>query len=133
MVFSSVNNSPTRRDSRPSSTSPTSYSNASLRVGVQSICPPGSSFAVRGLDPTDGDADGLVGEIRFPVEPGGLELREDLVDESLGMPQDLNGDGFVDDQDHADDYRLLPVSVTLRWKGTLRVQTFELRTLLADR
>ena len=34
---------------------------------------PGSGFTVNGLDPTDDDADGLVGEIRFPahVRTGG--------------------------------------------------------------
>lgn len=95
---------------------------------------PGAGFAVNGLDPVDGDPDGLVGEIRFPtvLGAGGLELREDVLDESLGMPRDLDGNGAVDAVDHGDDYRLLPVSLTLRWKGVTGVRSLEVQTLLAD-
>ena len=94
-----------------------------------------AGFAVPGLDPLDDDADGLVGEFRFPSVSGaaGPELREDVVDERLGMPRDLNGDGVVDALDHRNDYRLLPVAVTLRWKGQSGPRTLELETLIADR
>ena len=92
-------------------------------------------FAVQGLDPLDDDADGLVGEIRFPGVDGvtGAELREDVLDERLGMPRDLNGDGVVDALNHRGDYRLLPVAVTLRWKGQSGQRSLELESLIADR
>ena len=96
---------------------------------------PGAGFAVFGLDPADDDPDGLVGEIRFPtiVNGGVLELREDVEDPILGMPRDLDGSGAIDDEDQDDDYMLLPVSLTLRWKGRSGVRTMEVQTLLADR
>lgn len=94
---------------------------------------PGPRFDVPGLEALDSAADGLVGEIVFPTleglpDAGGggalgggatpvQQLREDFVDERLGMPRDLNGDLVVDDLDHAEDYFLLPVLVELRWKG----------------
>jgi hypothetical protein len=93
---------------------------------------PGSGFAVAGLDPAPDDPDGLVGELRFPTLTGS-ELREDVADEDLGMPRDLDGRNGVDASDHKDDYRLLPVEVTLRWRGTSGIRTLTLRTLLADR
>ena len=92
---------------------------------------PGSGFAVAGLMPTEGDADGLVGEILFPTI--GLELREDLEDAGLGMPRDLSGDNFVDRANHAGDYRLLPVLLRLRWNQGGLERSMEVRTLLADR
>jgi prepilin-type N-terminal cleavage/methylation domain-containing protein len=92
---------------------------------------PGSAFAVEGLRPVQGDADGLVGEIVFPAS--GVELREDLVDEELGMPRDLNGDDQIDALDHSGDFKLLPVLVRLRWEGLGGEQTREIRTLLANR
>jgi len=96
---------------------------------------PGAGFAVEGLDPVDDDPDGLVGEIRFPATPGaaGPELHENLDDEVLGMPRDLNGDGMIDESDHKGDYRLLPVALTLRWKGRTGIRSLELQTVLADR
>jgi len=88
-------------------------------------------FAIEGLSPADGDADGLVGEIVFPTVGG--ELREHLEDEKLGMPRDLNGDGDIDFENHSDDYRLLPVLVRARWKGSGGERFMEISTLLADR
>ncbi|HKX46296.1 MAG TPA: hypothetical protein VJP77_06305 [Planctomycetota bacterium] len=93
---------------------------------------PGPAFAVAGLDPVEGDPDGLVGEIVFPATEAG-ELREDLVLPELALPRDLNADGLVDTDDHAADYRLLPVLVRLRWEGRSGVRELEVRTLLADR
>jgi type II secretory pathway pseudopilin PulG len=96
---------------------------------------PGPGFEVTGLTPVDGDADGLVGEIRFPTVDGssGPQLREDVLDEALGMPRDLDGLDGIDGDDHRDDYRLLPVEVTLRWKGRTGIRTLSLQTLLTER
>jgi hypothetical protein len=100
--------------------------------GVNSA--PGRNFAVDGLRLADGDADGFAGEIVFPAldaAPG--VLREDYVDKQLGLPRDLNGDGVVDGDDHADDHLMLPVLVRVEWMGpngsTCKT---ELRTILAN-
>jgi hypothetical protein len=58
-----------------------------------------------------------VGRIVLPVNADG-ELREDLDMPALGMPQDLNGDGLIDDRDHRDDYIVLPVLLRLSWRGS---------------
>jgi hypothetical protein len=97
---------------------------------------PGNGFAVPGLSPVAGDEDGLVGEIVFPTFEGdfGPELREDVDDATLGMPRDLSGNGLVDiGVNYADDYRLLPVALRLRWEGASGERTMEIRTLIADR
>lgn len=94
---------------------------------------PGPGFAVPGLEPVDGDPDGLVGEVLFPASdavPG--MLREDLVNDALGMPRDLDGDGVVDGFDHSTDYQILPVVVRLRWRGTNGETQAQFRTLLGD-
>jgi hypothetical protein len=33
------------------------------------------------------------------------------------MRRDLDGDGTIDGDDHAADYRVLPVRVRVRWRG----------------
>lgn len=92
---------------------------------------PGASFDVDGLDPIDGDPDGRVGEISFPVTAGALGvLREDLALSALGMPLDLDGDGVVDASDHSGDYRLLPVRVRLQWRGRAGTSRLEFKTIL---
>lgn len=97
---------------------------------------PGNRFAVQGLSPPSGVADGTVGEVILPqVNTGGpidvrLELREDFVAPELGLPRDLNGDLIVDDRDHSGDYRVLPVSVSLRWQGVNGERSFRMHTLL---
>jgi hypothetical protein len=91
---------------------------------------PGAAFEVDGLDPQTADADGFVGAISFPG--GGAVLREDADDPELGMPRDLDGDGAVDAQDHAADYRLLPVRVTVQWTGKTGARSVELVTVLGD-
>jgi len=73
---------------------------------------PGSRFHVPGLDPIV--QGGFVGRVDFPVTGG--QLREDVNDDSLTMPRDLNGDGVVDALDHSVDRILLPVKVTVEWK-----------------
>jgi len=92
---------------------------------------PGASFAVDGLTALEDDGDGIVGEIVFPVE--GNELREDADLTTLGMPLDLDGLNGVDNADHADDYRLLPVLVRVAWRGADGPMQVELRTILAQR
>ncbi|MFT4540763.1 MAG: prepilin-type N-terminal cleavage/methylation domain-containing protein [Planctomycetota bacterium] len=74
---------------------------------------PGSSFDVDGKSPWVGSVS--VGEVIFPGD--GIELREDFVDRELGMPRDLNGDGVIDDLNHASDYTILPLRVRVRWSG----------------
>lgn len=94
---------------------------------------PGANFSVAGLNPAEGDADGLPGEVIFPsvtAAPG--ELREDAVDAALGTPRDLDGDGVVDAVDHANDYLLLPVRVRVRWRSAAGTGVAELRTLIAN-
>jgi prepilin-type N-terminal cleavage/methylation domain-containing protein len=95
---------------------------------------PGSHFAVSGLLPRTGDADGKVGEIVFPCasDAPGI-LREDLPGEALAIPLDLNLDGLVDGGDHAGDYLILPVLVRLEWQHQREQRQFELRTILGAR
>lgn len=95
---------------------------------------PGAGFAVASLSPMAGDADGLAGEIVFPTTHvlGALELREDAFVPRLEMPRDLNGDGVVDDEDHAGDYRILPVLVRVEWRSPAGKARLEMATLLAD-
>ncbi|MFN0244249.1 MAG: hypothetical protein ACKVWV_15275 [Planctomycetota bacterium] len=96
---------------------------------------PGANFAVFGLDVTDGDADGRAGQIEFPTldVAGVLQLREDVVDLTLGMPRDLNGSGTTDALDHANDYRLLPVRVRVQWRGVAGPRTLTAEGMLAAR
>jgi len=89
---------------------------------------PGDDFAVAGLDPQAVDADGMVGSIEFPGT--GTTLLEDGDDVELGLPRDLDGLGGVDANDHASDYRVLPVRVVIRWNGQNGARTFELVTVL---
>jgi hypothetical protein len=92
---------------------------------------PGQDFAVAGLEPQKDDADGLAGSIEFPGT--GATLREDVEDVELGMPRDLNGDGPpLDADDHADDYRILPVRIVVRWNGQNGARTFQLVTVLTE-
>ena len=94
---------------------------------------PGANFAVTGLSPREDDDDGFVGEVVFPTMPGlPLELREDFVSTELGMPRDLNGDGFSDALNHALDYRILPVQVRVRWRTAAGPGLIVLNTMLAN-
>lgn len=92
---------------------------------------PGAAFLVPGLDLRNGDPDGMHGQVLFPTDGGAL--REDLVDDVLGMPRDLDLDGAIDGVDHAGDYRLLPVLVRVEWRSGARERLLEIQTLLADR
>ena len=84
------------------------------------------------LNVQPGDADGMVGQIRFPTAPAGVTLRENIVDASLGMPRDLNGDGIWDDVGHSGDYIALPVTIRLDWAGVTGNRSLELDMLLVD-
>ena len=55
-----------------------------------------------------------------------------MTDPRLCMPRDLNGDKVIDGEDHSLDYMVLPVTVSVRWKGKGGVRTFELHTMLAQ-
>ncbi|MEN8150099.1 MAG: hypothetical protein ABFS86_09760 [Planctomycetota bacterium] len=55
--------------------------------------------------------------VELPLTKEG-ELREDAVRPELGLPRDLNGDGVIDDEDHRDDYVILPVAVRVTWTGS---------------
>ena len=95
---------------------------------------PGPGFAVAGLDPQDGDPDGLVGRIMLPFVPGApTVLRENLVDPSFGLPRDLDGDGAVDGGDRAGDYLVLPVRIRIEWTGPSGNRSSEVQALIASR
>jgi len=91
---------------------------------------PGASFAVQGLAPQAGDADGLPGEILLPAD--GPELYEDEDNELFGLPRDLNMDSVVDALDHSGDYRVLPVLVRVSWQGRTGPRTIRLLTTIGD-
>ena len=94
---------------------------------------PGPGFSAGRLKAAEDDPDGLPGQILFPVgvgPTGELELREDLQALRFGLPFDLNGDGQVTPGSVAEDYRLLPVVVRVRWRSASSVQEIELRTWL---
>jgi type II secretory pathway pseudopilin PulG len=98
---------------------------------------PGAAFDVRGLTPQEGDPDGRVGRIVFPVVelPGGVQaLREDVVEPRLGMTaplfMDLNNDGDAVD-DVTNDYTLLPVRLIVEWTGAGGNRSYELDLLLS--
>lgn len=90
---------------------------------------PGSTFAVEGLDGTDSSLNGHAGVVILPGD--GPVLREDVVIPELTMPRDLNGDIRVDNQDHSDDFILLPVTVRVRWSGHAGVRQFQMSTLMS--
>jgi prepilin-type N-terminal cleavage/methylation domain-containing protein len=90
---------------------------------------PGPHFAVEGLRPRPGDADGMVGEVILPAQ--GSVLLENGDNPALDMPRDLNGDLHVDAADHASDYLVLPVQVRLEWTGRSGERRFERFTMLA--
>ncbi|MBI4243634.1 MAG: type II secretion system protein [Planctomycetes bacterium] len=97
---------------------------------------PGSNFDVSGLYPSPLDNDGKVGRIFFPTifnEVTNIqELREDLQDASLGMPMDLNGDGVIDSNNHANDYKILPIRIEIKWDEDGREKMHFLTTIIGQ-
>lgn len=95
---------------------------------------PGNRFAVDGFEALPGWPAGLVGEVHFPlVQVGGeWQLREDVEDEALGLPRDLNGDSMIDELDHRGDYLVLPVRVTVDWQARSGPRHIEVFTLFAE-
>lgn len=93
-----------------------------------------AGFAVAGIPVLDGDADGLAGEIVFPDAwvGGALQLREDYAADTFGQTWDLNLDGEIDDEDHSNDYQVLPVLVRVEWRGRGGKSKIELRTTLIE-
>ena len=117
---------------------------------------PGNRFAIDGLESVTGAPPGLVGRYWFPTltvqaTGGGItignktlsgpsggtsnatyQLREDIVDATLGLPRDLDGDNVIDDKNHALDYLLLPVRVEIEWQSATGVRRFSVVTQLTD-
>lgn len=92
---------------------------------------PGDGFEVVGLQALPDDADGLVGQVLFPVDPKDPAVLCETVSDFPGMPRDLNLDGDSTDADVTADCVLLPVVVRLEWRGPGGApQTYELRSLL---
>lgn len=103
--------------------------------GGLTVAARGPNFAVRGLEAAANDPDGLCARVMFPSQVvGGVEqLREDVVDPELGMPQDLNGDGPVDAANHSNAYVLLPVRVRIEWRGAAGRRTLDLNSIVCLR
>jgi hypothetical protein len=113
---------------------------------------PGQYFDVQGLTALDDAPLGKAGQIFFPSQAvqvtssggGGKKslgttttttqwhLREDFVDEALGMPRDLNGDNVIDTLDHGTDYIVLPVHIRVSWQSPTGTRHFDLLTQLGD-
>jgi hypothetical protein len=89
---------------------------------------PGQYFAVSGLSPQKGFTATQVGKIVFPQ--AGTQLREDVVNSTLGMPCDLNGDKVIDSNDHSADYVRLPVEIQISWAGAEGNQTITIPAIL---
>lgn len=111
--------------------------NTSAADNPAGVVSPGRNFAVFGLEPQAGDADGFVGEVTFPtLVVGGVEqLREDVVDAELGMPRDLNGVFTPGDDllNHALDYRVLPMRVRVAWRGVSGDRTLAAECMFSER
>ena len=91
---------------------------------------PGSGFAVPGLDAVASDADGLCGEIQFPVSSGAAGQINETLTSFPGMPRDLNVDGDASDTNVTADHAFLPVRIAVTWQGSNGVSTVEVVTTL---
>ena len=95
---------------------------------------PGAAFDVPGLTARPDDPDGHVGRIVFPTVDllGGKQaLREDVVDERLGMlagvGRDLNGNGELPNDDQMTvGYVILPARLIVEWTGAGGDRSYEL-------
>jgi type II secretory pathway pseudopilin PulG len=95
---------------------------------------PGASIVVAGLRPLPGAAGGAVGRIVFPTRTAGTAVAvfENVADDNLGMPRDLNGDNQIDAANTITDYRILPVMVQFDWLGANGPQHVRFTTQLAN-
>jgi len=89
---------------------------------------PGDTFTVEKLNAIPGVP---VGQVTFPTIGG--NLREDVVDADWAMPRDLSGEGVVDAASHNANYRLLPVRITVRWRGLRDPGQVVVNALITDR
>lgn len=72
----------------------------------------GNEFSIEGLTPAS------VGEAVGAISIGSDETASDSdLGVDLGMPRDLNGNGDASDPNVSESARLLPVILTLRWRG----------------
>lgn len=98
----------------------------------------GATFDVPGLQPSEDDDDGAVGEVVLPVVDMGdaiaadFQVREDSGPAELGLPRDLNGDAVVDDGDHSDDAILVPALVRVRWQSNRGPRELEFFTAFTE-
>ena len=95
---------------------------------------PGKDFDVPGLSAMPGDPDGRPGEVIFPSPAGqpGV-LNEAVVDSTLGMPRDLNGDGLIDNAaNYNQTYTILPLRVRVSWVSSAGPASVEVRTMLGN-
>jgi hypothetical protein len=93
---------------------------------------PGGLFMIE-TKPATVQVSNMTGEILFPGSGKTGVLREDIEDPELGLPADLNGDGVIDSENHANDYLLLPVRIRVRWRGIAGERTFEMCSVLLNK
>lgn len=92
---------------------------------------PGPTFAVPGLEPAAGvDAYEAIGEVLMPGD--GAVLNEAATETLFGLPRDLDGSLFIEDDDCSDRYVLLPVIVKITWNGAGGDRTLQMATVVMD-
>ncbi|QDV07119.1 hypothetical protein Poly30_26380 [Planctomycetes bacterium Poly30] len=93
---------------------------------------PGSTFLVAGLDPQKNarGQDLPVGQVLMPGN--GAVLNESVVDARFGLPRDLDGSMFIEDDDCADRYIFLPLTIRVQWNGKLGNRHIEMSTVIVD-
>ena len=71
--------------------------------------------------------DNATATISFPMTGSNSDpmLREDVAG------RDLNGDGEIDSENHADDYRILPVKVRVEWTSGRGTRFIVVHTILS--
>jgi len=108
---------------------------------------PGRHFDVPGLTPQEGDADGRVGRITFPISIGGgpsIVLLDDLDEPGFDLRTDRPTGLERQYEDHVDisdargirpenGYLLLPVRIEVEWTGASGDRSIAVETILAPR
>jgi type II secretory pathway pseudopilin PulG len=104
-----------------------------LDNGSITFTPPGAG-QFRMFPAATTDADGRVGRIEFP-QNGNLLVETQLNNLNNLGNRDLNSDGVTDPAttDHATDYDILPVAVTIEWNGTGGNRIVRYQTILVKR